>query len=99
MLFKKAHLTVRDAGMLLKKKIRLVGTEAMSIEASEDKSHPAQRMLLKKGVSIIENLDLKKAKTGYYRFVCLPLRIKDGDGAPVRAVLMYDQSDNARFFI
>jgi kynurenine formamidase len=39
-----------------------------------------------------------QAPEGWYMFVCLPLRLEDGDGAPARAVLlsgaiMFDQED------
>ncbi|NQT22020.1 MAG: cyclase family protein [Candidatus Omnitrophica bacterium] len=84
---KKAYLTEKDAHALLRKGIKLVGTESSSIEKSHNKRHPVHRLLLRKGVVIVENLDLRKAKPGRYSFFCLPLRIEKGDGSPVRAVL------------
>ena len=83
-------LTIQEAKMLLGQNIHLVGTERMSIERASDKSHPVHRLLLGNNVTIIEGLDLRKAKTGYCKLLCLPLKIKNGDGAPARAFLVYD---------
>ncbi len=83
----KAKLTLEKAQMLVKQNIKLVGTDQMNIEESVDKSHPVHRLLLGKGVIIVEGLNLKKVKLGYYRLICLPLKIKDGDGSPARAIL------------
>ncbi|MFA5147177.1 MAG: cyclase family protein [Candidatus Omnitrophota bacterium] len=89
---KRSGLTAEEAGRLLKYGIRIVGTEGMSIDESADKRHPAHRMLLGRGVIVVEGLTLAKARPGRYTLICLPLKIKDGDGAPVRAVLAYDKS-------
>ncbi len=83
-------ITLEQSEMLLKRGIKLIGTESMSIEEPSDKTHPVHRLLLSKGTVIIEGLDLKRVKPGYYKLVCLPLKIKNGDGAPARAVLIYD---------
>ena len=45
------------------------------------------RILLRAGVWIIEGLDLARVRPGWYRLICLPLKIRGGDGAPARAVL------------
>jgi arylformamidase len=36
----------------------------------------------------VEGLDLSHIEPGKYQLICLPLKLKDCDGAPVRAVLM-----------
>jgi arylformamidase len=36
----------------------------------------------------VEGLDLSRIEPGEYQLICLPLKLKDCDGAPVRAVLM-----------
>ena len=86
----KNGLTIREAKMLLRQRINLVGTEEMSIEESKDSSHPVHRLLLKNGIIIVESLNLKKVKQGFYKLICLPLKIKKGDGAPCRAILTHD---------
>lgn len=91
-LFKKEKgisvLNAEKARILLKNKIKLVGTEGMTIESSSDKTHPVHRMLLRKRVIIIENINLNKAKEGYYKLIVLPLNIEKGDAAPARAILV-----------
>lgn len=83
-------LTIKEAKELKRHGMKVVGTENMSIEEMSDKRHPVHRYLLKNGIIIIEGLDLKSVKRGCYRLICLPLKIKNGDGAPARAVLAYD---------
>lgn len=83
-------LTIKEAKRLVKNNIKVIGTEQMSVEESFDKSHSVHRLLLSNGSIIIEGLDLKKARPGYYKLICLPLKIKNGDGAPVRAILVDD---------
>lgn len=83
-------LTAEIAGMLVKKGVKVVGIDEMSIEKGHDRSHPVHRLLLGGGVIVIENLDLRKARPGCYKLLCLPLKIKNGDGAPARAILMHD---------
>ena len=70
--------------------IKLVGIDYLSAElydASEPRTH---RTLLGAGVIIVEGLNLKEIKPGNYTLACLPIKIKDGDGAPVRAILIED---------
>jgi arylformamidase len=70
--------------------IRLVGIDDLSAESfgvSEPKTH---RILLGAGVIIVEGLDLRDIAPGNYTLACLPLKIKNGDGGPARAVLIED---------
>lgn len=83
-------LTLREARILLKNRIKLVGVDRLSIEEAPDKKHPVHKLLLSNGVVIIESLDLKKVRNGFYTLICLPLKIRRGDGAPARVVLAYD---------
>lgn len=86
----RAFLTVVQAAILVSRGVKIVGIEGLSIEGPGDKSHPVHRLLLGKDIQIIEGLELGKVKTGRYKLVCLPLKIKNGDGAPARAVLIDD---------
>ena len=81
-----AHLTEEGAGYLLEMGVRLVGIDYLSIEryAGPGSVH---RLLLDNGVVILEGLNLKGVGEGRYELICLPMKIKGGDGAPVRAVL------------
>ncbi len=79
----------KDAGRyLLKKGIKTVGIDYLSIEKYGSKTAPIHHLLLENGVPIIEGLNLKGIKPGEYFFACLPLKIKEGDGAPARAILI-----------
>ena len=86
----KTGLRIDEAEILIANRIKLVGIEGMSIDDSQRGRHPVHRLLLGKGIIIIENLNLKGVKSGYYRLICLPLKIEKGDGAPARAILSYD---------
>lgn len=80
-------LSVEAADYLIKQGVVLVGIDYIGIEAKSAPGHPVHSLLLSKGVVIVEGLDLSKVKPGKYDGAILPLKIKDGDGAPARAVL------------
>ena len=86
----KTGITIEQANILLKCGIKVIGTEDMTIEMSSDKTHPVHRLLLGKKIIIIEGLNLKRVRSGCYKLMCLPLKIKAADGAPARAILAYD---------
>ena len=81
-----AHLTKEGAEFLLKTQVRLVGIDYLSIErfAGNGEVH---RLLLGNGMVILEGLNLDGIAEDDYELICLPLKIRGGDGAPVRAVL------------
>lgn len=83
-------LTAGAARALVRRGVRLVGIDALSIApaASPGEVH---RILLEAGVVILEGLDLTAAPVGAATLVCLPLKIAGGDGAPARAVLIYEE--------
>ena len=43
--------------------------------------------LLNNQIAILEGLNLSKVNEGEYELICLPLKLVDCDGAPVRAIL------------
>ena len=73
---------------LVRRRVLLVGTDAISIDRVGDDSLPAHRILLAAGVVLLEGLDLSRAPAGLYDLLALPLLIPGADGAPARAVLM-----------
>ncbi len=81
------YLDKSGAEFLAKKGVKLVGIDQLGIEREQPR-HETHITLFKKGIPIIEGLDLSKAKEGKYLFIGLPIKVKDGDGAPVRAVLI-----------
>ena len=76
------------ATWLVERGIRLVGTDALSVEPFGAPGRPTHRILLEAGVVIIEGLDLYAVAAGRYTLVCLPLRLMDADGSPARVVLL-----------
>jgi arylformamidase len=80
-------LTGDGARWLVERGVRLVGADTLSIEPETD-DYPVHRVLLGAGVVIVEGLNLAAVAAGSYHFVCLPLPITGGDGAPARAVLI-----------
>jgi arylformamidase len=81
-------LTAEAAHVLLRRQLRLAGTDAPSIDAPDATDFPVHRALLGSGVVVVESLDLSLVTPGAYELVCLPLRIVDSDGAPARVVLL-----------
>ena len=81
-----AHLTKTGAEFLLKTEVRLVGIDYLSVEKFKGDGE-VHRLLLGSGMVILEGLNLEGVAEGDYELICLPLKIKGGDGAPVRAVL------------
>jgi len=75
------------ARFLVEKKIKLLGTDYLSVENYADKKRPAHHIFLRAGVVLLEGINLLKVKGGDYELVCLPLRVAGADGAPARAFL------------
>ena len=70
--------------------LQLVGVDYLSVGAFAG-GIPTHEILLGNGVVPVEGLDLSRIEPGEYQLICLPLKIKDCDGAPVRAVLIKDE--------
>ena len=66
----------------------LVGIDYLSIERFGSEEYPVHRLLLGRGVVIVEGLELSAVAAGSYRLYCLPLRLAGLDGAPARVVLV-----------
>lgn len=63
-----------------------VGLDAISIDSITSTDFTIHRILLAKEILVIENLNnLNTIDQDHFDFFCLPLRIKDADGSPVRA--------------
>lgn len=80
-------VTPEGARELVALGVRVVGVDFLSVEHKGAPGHPTHVALLEAAVIIVEGLDLSKVEPGSYRFICAPLKIRDGDGAPARAAL------------
>lgn len=85
--FNFVYLEKTGAEYLVSKKIKAVGIDSLGIERNQP-NHETHKILLKNNIPIFEGLDLSKVKQGRYFFHGFPLKIKKGDGSPIRAVLI-----------
>jgi len=83
-----AHIDVALARELAAAGVRLVGTDAPSIDPQDSKTLDAHHAFAAGGVAILENVVLSHVLPGEYLLVALPLRLAEADGSPVRAVLL-----------
>ena len=81
------YVTKEAAEYLAGKRVKLVGVDYLSVGGYKKGGGEIHRLLLGAGIWIIEGLNLSSAFPGRYELICLPLRIAEGDGSPVRAVI------------
>lgn len=80
-------LSTDAAEWVLKHNLRGIGIDAMSVDPIEAKTFPVHHILFKKDFIIIENMaNLDEVGDEQFLLSCLPLKLKDADGSPVRAV-------------
>ena len=77
------------ASYLVDQGVQVVGVDYLSVAPFADPA-PTHRILLEAGVLIIEGLNLSGVEAGEYTLLCLPLKIRDSDGAPARVLLKKD---------
>jgi len=85
--FEFTYLEKSGAEYLASKRIKAVGIDSLGIERNQP-AHETHKIFARNGIPIFEGLNLSKVKQGRYFFYGLPLKIKKGDGSPIRAVLI-----------
>jgi arylformamidase len=87
--FKRDYVAINSEGAkyLADMDLRLVGVDYFSVSSFDDLKQP-HLILLGRGIVLLENIDLRQVVPGIYKLICLPLKIIETDGAPVRAVLI-----------
>lgn len=75
------------AELIVERKIKLVGIDYLSIDKYDFKEPDAHWILLGKGITVIEALNLRNIDPGDYILVALPLNVST-DAAPCRAILL-----------
>jgi arylformamidase len=80
-------ITEDGAEWLVERGVQLVGVDYLSVAPYTDLIAP-HLVLLRKGVIVVEGLNLSKVMRGFYDLYCLPLKIAGSDGAPARAILI-----------
>lgn len=72
---------------LAEQDVRLVGTDAASVDPADSKTLDAHRVLYERDMRVLENLRLDQVPEGDYELIALPLNLVGADASPVRAVL------------
>lgn len=67
--------------------IKGVGIDALGVERNQ-KGHPTHKQLMGENIIILEGLRLKEVGVGVYTLIALPLKLKNLDASPVRAILI-----------
>jgi kynurenine formamidase len=82
-------LSVKAADWICGFGLKGLGVDAISVDPPQAPGLPVHRRLMEQQMIIVENLNrLQDLPQSGFIFFTLPLRIKDGDGSPVRAVAM-----------
>jgi arylformamidase len=84
------HLDKKSADWLVRRGIRLLGIDYLSVEAFQAADNKVHKTLLGSGMVVVEGLDLSRVPAGPCQVVCLPLKIEGGDGAPARVLVIRD---------
>jgi arylformamidase len=84
---KYVYISKNAAELAVKIGLNMVGIDYISVDKFEDEDYPAHRTLLGGNVLILEGIILNHIKPGDYFFYAFPLKIKHGNGSPVRALL------------
>lgn len=81
------YLETEAAERLVELGAKLVGIDYLSIEKFNFEQPTTHYALLRNNVVIVEGLNLMEVSAGDYELICLPMKIKNGDGGPARVVL------------
>ena len=90
------HIDLNVANWFVKKRISMlaVDTPSVDLDVPPGEKMPVHQIILGNGIPIIEGLtNLDKITEERFIFIGLPLKIKDGDGGPCRAIAVEGVSD------
>lgn len=76
------------ASYLKENGIDLVGVDLPSIDQLDSKGLDTHHAFQQHGINILEGIVLDDVTEGIYELIALPLKLKDADGSPVRAILI-----------
>src|SRR5688572_4045263 len=68
--------------------VKLIGSDAPSMDEATSRTLDSHRILADGGVATIENLARTTVHPGEYTLIALPLKLLEADSSPVRAVLI-----------
>lgn len=82
-----AYIAPDAAQLLADAGVQLVGIDYLSAEQFGAPAPMTHRILLGKGIPIVEGLALEGVRAGDYDLIVLPMKVGGHEGAPARAVL------------
>lgn len=82
-----AYIAPDAAQLLADAGVQLVGIDYLSSEQFGAPAPRTHRILLGKGIPIVEGLALEGVRAGEYDVIVLPMKVAGHEGAPARAVL------------
>ena len=83
------YISVEAAEFCAQKKVKMVGIDYIGPENPEgEPGGPVHHALFGKDILVLEGINLKDVPSGRYTLFCLPLKIKDCEASPVRAILI-----------
>jgi arylformamidase len=82
-----AYIAPDAAQLLADAGVQLVGIDYISAEQFAATAPMTHRILLGKGIPIVEGLALEDVRPGDYDLIVLPMKVGGHEGAPARAVL------------
>ena len=82
-----AYIAPDAAQLLADAGVKLVGIDYISAEQFGAAAPLTHRILLGRGIPIVEGLDLSDAPAGDYDLIVLPIKVRGHEGAPARAIL------------
>jgi arylformamidase len=74
--------------VLVAQGVKLVGIDTPSVDPEDSKELESHQAIWKNDLAILEGLILDDVPEGVYTLIALPLRLKDLDASPVRAILV-----------
>ena len=80
------YLSTEAAKYLVEKGVSCIGIDYLSL-GNKENDPEVYRTVLGAEVVIIEGLMLNNIEPGEYEMICLPIKIKDSDGAPSRVII------------
>lgn len=82
-----AYIAPDAAQLLADAGVQLVGIDYISAEQFGAPAPMTHRILLGRGIPIVEGLSLERVSAGEYDLIVLPMKVGGHEGAPARAVL------------
>jgi arylformamidase len=86
-----AYIAPDAAQLLADASVQLVGIDYISAEQFGAPAPRTHRILLGKGIPIVEGLALEGVRAGDYDLIVLPMKVAGHEGAPARAVIRRKQ--------